>query len=204
VVVGLSMLVLALAFRSLVLPSVGAVLNLLSAAAAFGVIVAVFQWGWFHSVVGIGEGGPVEPYVPVILFALLFGLSMDYQVFLVSRIAELWHATGDNGLAVRRGLAEVSRVIIAAAAIMVVVFGSFVTSDARIMKLLGLGLASAIFLDAFVIRVTLMPAVMRLLGSVNWWMPRWLDRVLPRIDLDSGDVPVEGAVAERQLASVGA
>lgn len=193
VVVGLSMLVLALAFRSVVLPLVGALLNLLSAAAAFGIIVAVFQWGWFHSLIGIGEGGPIEPFVPVILFALLFGLSMDYQVFLVSRIAELWHATGDNRLAVRRGLAEVSGVIVAAAAIMVAVFGSFVTSESRILKLLGLGLASAVFLDAFVVRVTLMPAVMRLLGRANWWMPRWLDRILPHVDLDKGDAASAGA-----------
>ena len=208
VVVGLSMFVLALAFRSLILPLVGAVLNLLSAAAAFGVIVAVFQWGWFHSIVGIGEGGPIEPFVPVILFALLFGLSMDYQVFLVSRISELWRATGDNRLAVQRGLAEVSKVIVAAAAIMVVVFGSFVTSESRILKLLGLGLASAVFLDAFVIRVTLMPAVMRLLGRVNWWMPRWLDRILPHVDLDKGDDATPGspghaaAAAERELQPV--
>lgn len=200
VVVGLSMLVLALAFRSVVLPLVGAVLNLLSAAAAFGIIVAVFQWGWFHSIIGIGEGGPIEPFVPVILFALLFGLSMDYQVFLVSRIAELWHATGDNRLAVQRGLAEVSRVIVAAAAIMVVVFGSFVTSESRILKLLGLGLASAVFLDAFVIRVTLMPAVMRLLGSANWWMPRWLDRILPHVDLDKGDDAHPGAQGDAEAA----
>lgn len=201
VVVGLSMLVLALAFRSIVLPVVGAVLNLLSAAAAFGVVVAVFQWGWGHSLVGVGEGGPIEPFVPVILFAMLFGLSMDYQVFLVSRIAELWHATGDNALAVRRGLAEVSRVIIAAAAIMIVVFGSFVTSDSRIIKLLGLGLASAIFLDAFVIRMVFMPAVMRLLGRANWWMPRWFDRILPHIDLDKGDdaaASAAGSATERE------
>ena len=200
VVVGLSMFVLALAFRSLILPLVGAVLNLLSAAAAFGVIVAVFQWGWFHSIVGIGEGGPIEPYVPVILFALLFGLSMDYQVFLVSRIAELWHATGDNRLAVTRGLAEVSRVIVAAAAIMVAVFGSFVTSESRILKLLGLGLAAAVFLDAFVIRVTLMPAVMRLLGRANWWMPRWLDRILPHVDLDKGDDATPGSSGHTEAA----
>jgi RND superfamily putative drug exporter len=200
VVVGLSMLVLALAFRSLILPLVGAVLNLLSAAAAFGVIVAVFQWGWFHSIVGIGEGGPIEPFVPVILFALLFGLSMDYQVFLVSRIAELWHATGDNRLAVQRGLAEVSRVIVAAAAIMVAVFGSFVTSESRILKLLGLGLAAAVFLDAFVIRVTLMPAVMRLLGRANWWMPRWLDRILPHVDLDKGDDATPGSQGDAEVA----
>jgi RND superfamily putative drug exporter len=199
VVVGLSMFVLALAFRSLILPLVGAVLNLLSAAAAFGVIVAVFQWGWFHSIVGIGEGGPIEPFVPVILFALLFGLSMDYQVFLVSRIAELWHATGDNRLAVQRGLAEVSRVIVAAAAIMVAVFGSFVTSESRILKLLGLGLAAAVFLDAFVIRVTLMPAVMRLLGRANWWMPLWLDRILPHVDLDTGDDATPGSQGDAEV-----
>lgn len=184
VVIGLSVLVLTVAFRSLVLPVVGAAMNLLSALAAFGVIVAVFQWGWGHSLIGIGEGGPVEPFAPLILFALLFGLSMDYQVFLVSRIAELYHATGDNALAVRRGLAEVSRVIIAAASIMVVVFGSFVTSDSRIMKLLGLGLAIAIFIDAFIVRVVLVPAIMRLLGRANWWLPAWLDRVLPHLEID--------------------
>ncbi len=198
-VVGLSMLVLALAFRSLVLPLVGALFNLLSAAAAFGVIVAVFQWGWGHSLIGIGEGGPVEPFVPVILFALLFGLSMDYQVFLVSRIAELWNSTGDNAVAVKRGLAEVSRVIVAAAGIMVVVFGSFVTSEARVVKLLGIGLASAVFLDAFLIRVVLMPAVMRLLGRANWWMPAWLDRILPRIVLEAGE---SAARAERRSQSL--
>src|SRR5690606_21204007 len=166
-VVGLSMLVLLVAFRSLVLPLVGAAMNMLSAAAAFGVVVAVFQWGWGHQVIGIGEGAPIEAFAPLILFALLFGLSMDYQVFLVSRMAELWHSTGDNALAVRRGLAEVSRVIIAAASIMVVVFGSFVTSDSRVLKLLGLGLAAAIFIDAFVVRVVLIPAFMRMLGRAD-------------------------------------
>jgi len=187
-VVGLSMLVLLIAFRSAVLPLVGAALNLLSAGAAFGITVAVFQWGWGHEAIGLGGGGPIEPFVPLILFALLFGLSMDYQVFLVSRMAELWHATGDSQHAVRRGLSEVSRVIIAASSIMVVVFGSFVTSDARFMKLLGLGLAVAIALDAFVIRVVLMPAIMRVLGARAWWIPAWLDRVLPHIDIDGGDI----------------
>lgn len=187
-VVGLSMLVLLIAFRSLVLPLVGAALNLLSAGAAFGISVAVFQWGWGHSLIGLGGGGPIEPFIPLILFALLFGLSMDYQVFLVSRMAELWHATGDSQHAVRRGLSEVSRVIIAAASIMVVVFGSFVTSETRFMKLLGLGLAVAIALDAFVIRVVLMPAIMRVLGERSWWIPRWLDRVLPHVDIDGHDV----------------
>jgi len=196
VVVGLSVLVLTVAFRSVTLPLVGAAMNLLSAAAAFGVVVAVFQWGWGHQLIGIGEGGPVEPFAPLILFALLFGLSMDYQVFLVSRIAELYHATGDNALAVRRGLAEVSRVIIAAASIMVVVFGSFVTSDSRIMKLLGLGLAVAIFIDAFIVRVVLVPAIMRLLGRANWWMPAWLDRVLPHLDIDGHDTHRSSAPEE--------
>ena len=139
-----------------------------------------------------GEGGPVEPFAPLILFALLFGLSMDYQVFLVSRIAELYHGTKDNAVAVRRGLAEVSRVIIAAASIMVVVFGSFVSSDSRIMKLLGLGLAVAVFVDAFIVRVVLVPAIMRLLGRANWWMPAWLDRILPHLDIDGDDHAVAG------------
>jgi len=205
IVVGLSVLVLTVAFRSVVLPLVGAGMNLLSAGAAFGIVVAVFQHGFGASIIGIGEGGPIEPFAPLILFALLFGLSMDYQVFLVSRVAEIYHATGDNKVAVRRGLAEVSRVILAAASIMVVVFGSFVTSDARVMKLLGLGLAAAIFVDAFVIRVVLMPAVMRLLGKANWYLPRWLDRVLPHLEID-GDADAVRAVAsgpeerERELA----
>jgi RND superfamily putative drug exporter len=200
IVVGLSVIVLTVAFRSVVLPLVGAGMNLLSAGAAFGIVVAVFQHGFGASIIGIGEGGPIEPFAPLILFALLFGLSMDYQVFLVSRVAEIYHATGDNRFAVRRGLAEVSRVILAAASIMVVVFGSFVTSDARVMKLLGLGLAAAVFVDAFVIRVVLMPAVMRLLGKANWYLPRWLDRVLPHLEID-GDAHDESALAsgEREL-----
>ena len=200
-VVGLSMLVLLVAFRSLLLPLAGAAMNLLSAAASFGVVTAVFQWGWGHSLIGVGSGGPVEPFVPLILFALLFGLSMDYQVFLVSRVAELWHGTRDNAYAVRRGLADVSRVIIAAASIMVVVFGSFVTSDARVMKLLGLGLAVAVALDAFVIRVVLMPALMRLLGRANWWMPRWLDNVVPHLDIDGTDTVAHAEQAHERVSA---
>ncbi|MCR6711966.1 MAG: MMPL family transporter [Demequina sp.] len=198
IVIGLSMVVLTVAFRSVTLPLVGAAMNLLSALAAFGVIVAVFQWGWGHSLIGIGEGGPVEPFAPLILFALLFGLSMDYQVFLVSRIAELYHGTKDNAVAVRRGLAEVSRVIIAAASIMVVVFGSFVSSDSRIMKLLGLGLAVAVFVDAFIVRVVLVPAIMRLLGRANWWMPAWLDRILPHLDIDDNASAGDGHAVASQ------
>lgn len=204
IVIGLSVIVLTIAFRSLTLPLLGAGMNLLAAGAAFGVIVAVFQWGWGASLIGIGEGGPIEPFVPMILFALLFGLSMDYQVFLVSRIAEIYHGNGDTREAIRRGLAEVSRVIIAAASIMVVVFGSFVTSDARVMKLLGLGLAAAVFVDAFVVRVVLMPALMRLFGNANWYLPRWLDRILPHLEVE-GEVerkaPAEdaGRTPEPQL-----
>ena len=204
IVVGLSVIVLTVAFRSLVLPLVGAAMNLLSAAAAFGIIVAVFQHGVGGSIIGVGEGGPIEPFAPLILFALLFGLSMDYQVFLVSRVAEIYHATGDNRVAIRRGLAEVARVILAAASIMVVVFGSFVTSDSRVMKLLGLGLAAAVFVDAFIIRVVLMPAIMRMLGKANWYLPRWLDRILPHLEIDgeahAAVAPASGEL-ERQLVA---
>ncbi len=202
IVVGLSVIVLTVAFRSIVLPLVGAAMNLLSAAAAFGIIVAVFQHGVGGSIIGVGEGGPIEPFAPLILFALLFGLSMDYQVFLVSRVAEIYHATGDNRLAIRRGLAEVARVILAAASIMVVVFGSFVTSDSRVMKLLGLGLAAAVFVDAFIIRVVLMPAIMRMLGKFNWYLPRWLDRVLPHLEIDGESHAVPATASdERELES---
>jgi len=193
VVIGLSFLLLVVAFRSLLVPVVGAVLNLLSAGAAFGVVVAVFQWGWAADLLGVGAGGPIEPFIPIILFALLFGLSMDYQVFLVSRIAEEWHATSDNDRAVTIGHAQVGKVIVAAAAIMVFVFGGFAFGDSRTIKLMGLGMASAILLDALVLRMIVVPAVMHRLGPANWWIPRWLDRVLPRVSIEgagpSGTLP---------------
>ena len=184
VVIGLSVLLLILAFRSLLVPLVGAVLNLVSVAAAFGVVVAVFQWGWAAELIGLGKAGPIEPFLPVILFAMLFGLSMDYQVFLVSRMHEEWRRVGRNDEAIRVGHSDTGRVIVAAASIMVFVFGAFVFGDSRTIKLLGLGMAAAVLLDAFVIRMIIVPAVMHLIGRANWWLPRWLDRILPHLTIE--------------------
>jgi RND superfamily putative drug exporter len=188
IVVGLAFLLLATAFRSLLIPLTASVCNLLAAGAAFGVVTAVFQWGWGGSVIGIGRAGPVEPFLPVMMFAILFGLSMDYEVFLVSRMHEDWLHTGDNSGAVTRGQAETGQVITAAASIMVLVFASFVFGGERVIKEFGIGLATAILLDALLVRTVLVPSAMHLIGPSNWWLPRWLDRVLPRIS-------VEGPVA---------
>jgi len=205
VVIGLSMLLLVLAFRSLLIPLVGAVMNLISVAAAFGVVVAVFQWGWAANLIGLGKGGPIEPFLPVVLFAMLFGLSMDYQVFLVSRMHEEWLRTGDNTTAVRTGHADTGKVIVAAASIMVFVFGAFVFGDSRTIKLMGLGMASAVLLDAFLIRMLIVPAVMHRIGPANWWLPRWLDRVLPHLSVEGSDVehPVPPGEAERAAQGSG-
>ena len=202
-VIGLSMLLLVLAFRSLLVPLVGALLNLLSAAAAFGVVVAVFQWGWGAELIGLGRSGPIEPFLPVILFALLFGLSMDYQVFLVSRMHEEWIRTRDNAAAVRVGHAATGKVIVVAASIMVFVFGAFVGGDARTIKLMGLGMAAAVLLDAFVIRMLIVPALMHRLGRANWWLPAWLDRVLPHLSIEGPTAEVP-PVEEAEPAPVGA
>jgi RND superfamily putative drug exporter len=188
VVVLLSVLLLAIVFRSLLVPITAAAMNLLSAAAAFGILTAVFQWGWLGPVFGISRTGPVESFLPVMLFAILFGLSMDYEVFLVMRIHEEWLRTGDNREAVRRGLAVTGRTITAAAVIMVLVFGSFILGGQRIIKEFGLGLAAAILVDAVVIRSSLVPSLMLLFGKANWWFPRWLDRVLPRIHVEPEDL----------------
>jgi RND superfamily putative drug exporter len=185
-VVAISFILLAIVFRSLVVPLTAAVMNLLAAGAAFGIITAVFEWGWAGALVNMDRTGPIEPYLPVLLFAGLFGLSMDYEVFLVGRIQEEWYRLRDNRQAVVRGLAATGRTITAAAIIMVLVFGSFVLGGNRVVKIAGLGLASAVLLDAVVIRSLLVPAVMTLLGRSNWWLPRWLDRLLPRIDLEGG------------------
>lgn len=187
VIIGLAILLLIMAFRSLVIPLMGAALNLVSVAAAFGVVVAVFQWGWASDLIGLGKSGPIEPFLPVILFAMLFGLSMDYQVFLVSRMREEWSGRPDNPRAVHVGHAATGRIIVAAGSIMVFVFGAFVFGDSRTIKLLGLGMAAAILLDAFIIRTVIVPALMHVVGRANWWIPRWLDRVLPRISID-GDI----------------
>jgi RND superfamily putative drug exporter len=152
--------------------------------AAFGVIVAVFQWGWLGSVVGISRTGPIDPWIPLMLFTILFGLSMDYEVFLLSRIREEWVRSGVNATAVADGLAKTARVITAAAAIMVCVFGSFVIGDVHVLKVFGLGLAVAVFIDATIVRMVLVPAVMELLGKANWWFPRRLDRVVPRLGVE--------------------
>ena len=199
VVIGLSMLLLMLAFRSLLVPLVGAVMNLVSVGAAFGVVVAVFQWGWAGDLIGLGKAGPIEPFLPVVLFAMLFGLSMDYQVFLVSRMHEEWQRTGDNTAAVRTGHADTGKVIVAAASIMVFVFGAFVFGDSRTIKLMGLGMASAVLLDAFIIRMLIVPAVMHKIGPANWWMPRWLHRALPHLSVEGSDVeyPVPPGGTER-------
>ena len=184
VVVALAFLLLAIAFRSLLIPLTASIMNLLAAGAAFGVVTAVFQWGWAGSVVGIGKEGPVEPFLPVMMFAILFGLSMDHEVFLVSRIHEEWLHTGDNSGAVTRGQAETGQVITAAASIMVLVFVSFVFGGEHIIKEFGIGLASAILLDALLVRTILVPAVMHLGGKANWWIPGWLDKALPHVSVE--------------------
>jgi putative drug exporter of the RND superfamily len=175
----LSFLLLLAAFRSLLVPLKAVAMNLLSIGAAYGVVVAVFQWGWGASLIGVGRPGPVEAWAPMMLFAILFGLSMDYEVFLLSRIREHYDRGRDNTAAVAGGLAATARVITAAAAIMVVVFAGFVLGDDRSIKLFGLGLAVAVLLDATIVRLVLVPAAMQLLGDRNWWLPGWLGRHLP-------------------------
>jgi RND superfamily putative drug exporter len=187
-VVGLSFVLLMMVFRSIAVPVKAAIMNLLSIGAAYGVVVAVFQWGWLGGVIGIGKTGPVDPWVPLFLFTILFGLSMDYEVFLLSRIREEFLRTGDNATAVADGLAATARVITAAAAIMVCVFGSFIINDPiRVLKLFGLGLATAVLVDATLVRMVLVPATMELLGGANWWLPRWLDRLLPTVDVEGAE-----------------
>ena len=180
----LSFALLLAVFRSVLIPLKAVVVNLLSIGSAYGVMVAIFQWGWAKSLFGVGHGGPIDPWIPMMLFAIVFGLSMDYEVFLLSRIREEHERTGDNSAAVVEGLAGTGRVITAAAAIMVAVFASFVLGDLRAIKIIGTGLAAAIFIDATVVRCVLVPAVMELLGERNWWMPARLGRIAPRIPVD--------------------
>jgi putative drug exporter of the RND superfamily len=197
----LSFLLLMAVFRSVLVPLKAVIMNLLSIGAAYGVMVAVFQWGWLGSIIGVSGGAPIEPWAPMMLFAIVFGLSMDYEVFLLSSVRERYLATGDNGEAVVDGLASTARVITAAAAIMVCVFGSFVASDDRAIKLIGLGLASAVLIDATLVRLVLVPATMELLGRRNWWMPRWLDRLLPRLDVEQ-HIDLSELEPEREPVSV--
>jgi putative drug exporter of the RND superfamily len=207
VIIGLGFLLLLLAFRSIGVPLMAAVMNLLGAAASFGVLTAVFQWGWGLNTLGLGTSAPVEAFLPVMMLSILFGLSMDYQVFLVSRMHEEWVHTGQNRRAVRVGQAETGRVITAAATIMICVFLAFVFGGQRVIAEFGIGLASAVAIDAFLIRTILVPAAMQLLGRANWWLPGWLDRILPHLSVDpgedpNGDSPVIGYVSGADVAAL--
>ncbi len=188
-VLTLSFLLLMVVFRSLLVPLKAVVMNMLSIGAAFGAMVAVFQWGWGAEIVGVGKEGPIDSWAPMMLFAIVFGLSMDYEVFLLSRIREEYDRTNDNAAAVADGLAATARVISAAAAIMVCVFASFVLGHDRSLKLFGFGLAFAVFIDATVVRLVLVPATMELLGRANWWLPGWLGRLIPAVNIEAGRSP---------------
>ena len=201
IIVMLGCLLLMIAFRSIVVPLTAAVMNLLASAASFGVVVAVFQWGWGSELLGVGKAGPVEAVLPVIMLAILFGLSMDYQVFLVSRMHEEWQHTGDNRRSVRIGQAETGRMITAAALIMICVFMAFVFGGQRTIAEFGVGLASAVAIDAFVLRTVLVPALMHQFGRANWWLPTWLDRILPHVSIEGAPVPA-AVVAPRPTPPV--
>jgi RND superfamily putative drug exporter len=189
-------------------PLKAAIMNLLSIGAAYGLITAVFQWGWGKNIIGLSQKGPIQFFVPMMLFAILFGLSMDYEVFLMSRIREEYlHNGGDNAAAVADGLAATARVITAAALIMITVFGSFVLGDNVVIKMFGFGLAAAILIDATIIRMVIVPATMELLGKANWWLPKWMQR-MPEIQLDEDFLPqpalANGSPNGHQPAGVGA
>ncbi|MEY2965957.1 MAG: hypothetical protein RLY50_7 [Actinomycetota bacterium] len=196
IVLVLSFILLMAVFRSVLVPLKAVFMNLLSVGAAYGVIVAVFQWGWLADLFGVGKAGPVEAWAPMFLFAIVFGLSMDYEVFLLSRMREEYVRTGDNTTSVADGVAATARVITAAALIMVCVFAAFVLAPDRQLKLFGLGMAVAVFVDATIVRMLIVPATMELLGDRNWWIPRWLDRVLPRIDVEGTHVEPAAEVRE--------
>lgn len=183
-VLGLSFLLLMMVFRSVLVPLKAALLNLLSIGAAYGVLVMVFQWGWGAGLIGLESTAPIDPFIPMFMFAVLFGLSMDYEVFLLSRVREEYLATGDNDTSVIHGIASTARVITSAALIMISVFGGFIFGNDPTIKMFGLGLATAIFVDASIVRMILVPATMKLMGDANWWLPNWLDRLLPTIDIE--------------------
>ena len=203
IVVGLGFLAMVVLFRSLLVPATGALSGLLSLGAALGVTVAVFQWGWFSGVVKLESTGPIFPFLPVMVFSILFGLSCDYQVFLVSRMHEEWMNTGDNRKAVRRGLAGSGRVVAIAAAIMTSVFGAFILGNDATIKLFGVALSSAVLFDAFVVRLILIPSLMTIFGEANWWLPGWLGRLLPRISVESEHDVEAGATEIVDVPDVG-
>ncbi|MER6098855.1 MMPL family transporter [Streptomyces sp. NPDC001728] len=193
VVVGLAFLVILTVFRGLLVAVKAAVLNVLSIAASYGVVVAVFQWGWGGPALGVSGKVPIESYVPMMMFAIVFGLSMDYEIFLLSRVREAWLRTGDPKASVAHALEITARVITCAALIMVSVFAAFIVSDNIVVKMLGLGLAASVLIDATVVRLLLVPAVMTLLGTHAWWTPRWLDRILPHLDTEGVGEPERAA-----------
>ncbi len=199
VVVLLSALLLLIVFRSLVIPLQAAIMNLLSISAALGVIVVIFQWGWLGSIFGVQQG-PIESFIPVMLFAIVFGLSMDYEVFLISRMHERWTHTREHSRSVAEGLALTGRVVTAAAAIMVCVFLSFMLGENRVIKEFGLSLAAAVLLDAFIVRCLLLPAVLHLVGERTWWLPAWLERALPQMNIEGTILPADADRDERSRA----
>ena len=185
-VIAMSFILLMIVFRSVLVPLKAALLNLLSIGAAYGVLVMVFQWGWGKGLIGLETTVPIVSFIPMFMFAILFGLSMDYEVFLLSRVREEYLRTGDNDASVIHGIASTARVITSAALIMISVFGGFVLGSDPTIKMMGLGLATAIFVDATIVRIVLVPATMKLMGDANWWLPGWLDRILPTLDLEGG------------------
>ena len=194
--VALSFLLLMTVFRSILVPLKAALLNLLSIGAAYGVVVAVFQWGWGRSLIGLDEAVPIASFVPMMMFAILFGLSMDYEVFILSRIREEYHRGHTNIDSVVEGLGATAKVITAAALIMISVFLGFVASDDPVVKMMGVGLATAVAVDATIVRMILVPSTMALVGDPNWWLPRWLDRILPHLDIEGEpDIEQPGAVS---------
>ena len=187
IVVGLGFLALVVLFRSILVPATGVLSSLLSLAAAMGITVAVFQWGWFGDQIDLQATGPIFPFLPVMVFSILFGLSCDYQVFLVSRMHEEWLHDPDNRKAVRRGLAGSGRVVAIAAAIMTSVFAAFILGNDPIIKLFGVALSTAVLLDAFIVRLILIPSLMTIFGKANWWLPGWLDKILPHVSIESDE-----------------
>jgi RND superfamily putative drug exporter len=187
IVVSLGFIALMILFRSIVVPLTAAATSLLSFAAATGITVAVFQWGWFNQLLGVSGTGPIFPFLPIMVFAILFGLSMDYQVFLVSRMREEWDHTGDNNAAVRRGLAGSGKVVVIAAAIMASVFLAFIPTPENTIKLFGVALGAAVLIDAFIVRLVFIPAIMTIIGKANWWIPVWLGKILPEVHIEPGE-----------------
>jgi putative drug exporter of the RND superfamily len=201
-VVAVAFVLLTAAFRSVIIAIKAAIMNLLSIGASFGVIVAVFQWGWAASLIGVHTTSPIPAYVPMMVFAIVFGLSMDYEVFLLSRVHESWIKTGDPHRSVAIGIGSTARVITTAAAIMVTVFASFILNDQLAVKMLAIGMAFAVFIDATLVRMVLVPAIMALLGAKAWWMPRWLEPVVPQLHLEGSEAAAAGA-AEPAGAAAG-